>query len=85
MDVFMPVMPMSSAGRRRSSRRGGVRVSLQLFQALGRRKREHHGRFRYLWLPFPGAPSGTERSSLVEAKPLSPEFSFEFFRQVPAV
>lgn len=62
-----------------------TRISLQLFQALGRRKREHHGRCRELWLSSPGAPSRTERSSLVEAKPLSPEFSFELFRQVPAV
>lgn len=45
------------------------RISLQLFQALGRREREHHGRFSDLWLSSPGAPFGTERSSLVEAEP----------------
>lgn len=56
MDIFMPVMPLSSAGMERgaSGRSVSTRSSLQLFQALGRKKWPR-GRYRDPW-QSPSAP-----------------------------
>lgn len=83
MDIFMPVMPMSSATRRRGlSRRAGHRDLPAALSGPWEKEIRTSSKVPESVALIPRGPtSWTERASLTRP---SQEFSFERFSQIPA-
>lgn len=85
MDLFIPVMPIISAGRRRclwKRERKAEGISLQLSR-LGEGNTSVMGDTGVLGLN-PQEPTPRPRELPMEAKPLSPEFSELFIKSLPS-